>query len=57
VSADTPKILAGGQDSSLSQDAGAALGAQAGEARLQEIVTSAGLATLRRVAETPVKSP
>jgi hypothetical protein len=31
--------------------------AQAGEARLREIVTSAGLATLRRVAETPVKSP
>jgi SAM-dependent methyltransferase len=39
--------------SSLSQDIGAALGAQAGEARLQEIVTSAGFATLRRVAETP----
>jgi hypothetical protein len=27
--------------------------AQAGEARLREIVTSAGFATLRRVAETP----
>ena len=39
--------------SSLSQDIGAALGAQAGEARLREIVTSAGFATLRRVAETP----
>jgi SAM-dependent methyltransferase len=39
--------------SSLSQDVGAALGAQAGEARLREIVTSAGFATLRRVAETP----
>jgi hypothetical protein len=39
--------------SSLSQDIGTALGAQAGEARLREIVTSAGFATLRRVAETP----
>jgi len=36
------------------KDIGAALGAQAGEARLREIVTSAGLATLRRVAETPL---
>jgi hypothetical protein len=35
------------------KDIGAALGAQAGEARLREIVTSAGFATLRRVAETP----
>lgn len=39
--------------SSLSQDVGAALGAQAGEARLREVVTSAGFTTLRRVAETP----
>jgi len=39
--------------SSLSQEVGAALGAQAGEARLREIVTSAGFTTLRRVAETP----
>ena len=39
--------------SSLSQDVGTALGAQAGEARLREIVTSAGFTTLRRVAETP----
>jgi SAM-dependent methyltransferase len=39
--------------SSLSQDVGAALGAQAGEARLRQIVTAAGFATLRRVAETP----
>jgi hypothetical protein len=29
------------------------VGAQAGEARLREIVTSAGFRTLRRVAETP----
>jgi hypothetical protein len=39
--------------SSLSQEIGAALGAQAGEARLREVVTSTGFATLRRVAETP----
>ena len=39
--------------SSLSQEVGAALGAQAGEARLREIVTGAGFTTLRRVAETP----
>jgi hypothetical protein len=32
---------------------GAALGAQAGEARLRETVTKAGFASLRRVAETP----
>jgi SAM-dependent methyltransferase len=38
---------------SLSQDVGAALGAQAGEARLREIVTAAGFSTFRRVAETP----
>ena len=39
--------------SSLSQEVGTALGAQAGEARLRDIVTSAGFKTLRRVAETP----
>jgi 2-polyprenyl-3-methyl-5-hydroxy-6-metoxy-1,4-benzoquinol methylase len=39
--------------SSLSQDVGAALGAQAGEARLRDTVIDAGFATLRRVAETP----
>ena len=38
---------------SLSQDVGAALGAQAGEARLRDVVTGAGFSTLRRVAETP----
>jgi SAM-dependent methyltransferase len=38
---------------SLSQDVGTALGAQAGEARLRDIVTSAGFASVRRVAETP----
>ena len=39
--------------SSLSQDVGAALGAQAGEARLREIATAAGFTSVRRVAETP----
>ncbi len=39
--------------SSLSQEVGAALGAQAGEARLREVVTGAGFSSLRRVAETP----
>ena len=39
--------------SSLSQDVGTALGAQAGEARLREIVTGSGFSTLRRAAESP----
>ena len=39
--------------SSLSQDVGAALGAQAGEARLREVATTAGFTSVRRVAETP----
>jgi SAM-dependent methyltransferase len=39
--------------SSLSQEVGTALGAQAGEARLREVVLSAGFTTMRRVAETP----
>jgi SAM-dependent methyltransferase len=39
--------------SSLAQNVGTALGAQAGEARLRDIVTRAGFATFRRVAETP----
>jgi hypothetical protein len=39
--------------SSLSQDVGAALGAQAGESRLRSVVTDAGFTSLRRVAETP----
>ena len=38
---------------SLSQEVGLALGAQAGEARIRGVVTSAGLARFRRVAETP----
>ena len=38
---------------SLSQEVGLALGAQAGEARLREVVTAAGFTRFRRVAETP----
>ena len=39
--------------SSLAQDVGLALGAQAGEARIRDVVTSAGFRHFRRVAETP----
>jgi 2-polyprenyl-3-methyl-5-hydroxy-6-metoxy-1,4-benzoquinol methylase len=39
--------------SSLSQDVGLALGAQAGEARIRDVVTAAGFARFRRAAETP----
>ncbi len=38
---------------SLSQDVGLALGAQAGEARIHDVVTGAGFRRFRRVAETP----
>ncbi len=38
---------------SLSQEVGAALGAQAGEARLREVVTEGGFTRFRRAAETP----
>jgi 2-polyprenyl-3-methyl-5-hydroxy-6-metoxy-1,4-benzoquinol methylase len=38
---------------SLSQDVGLALGAQAGEARIREVVTAGGFSRFRRVAETP----
>ena len=38
---------------SLSQEVGLALGAQAGEARIREVVTGAGFSSFRRVAETP----
>jgi 2-polyprenyl-3-methyl-5-hydroxy-6-metoxy-1,4-benzoquinol methylase len=38
---------------SLSQDGGLALGAQAGEARLREVVTTAGFTRFRRATETP----
>ena len=38
---------------SLSQDVGLALGAQAGEARLREVLTEAGFTSVRRATETP----
>ncbi|MGH2889686.1 MAG: class I SAM-dependent methyltransferase, partial [Solirubrobacteraceae bacterium] len=38
---------------SLSQEVGLALGAQAGEARIRDVVTSGGFSRFRRVAETP----
>ena len=38
---------------SLSQEVGLALGAQAGEARIRDVVTGAGLTRFRRAAETP----
>lgn len=39
---------------SLSQEVGAGLGAQAGEARLREVVTSGGFTRFRRATETPL---
>jgi len=38
---------------SLSQEVGAALGAQAGEAKLREVITAGGFRSVRRAAETP----
>jgi SAM-dependent methyltransferase len=38
---------------SLAQEVGAALGAQAGEARLREVVTAGGFSRFRRAAESP----
>ena len=38
---------------SLDQEVGTALGAQAGEARLREVVTAGGFRSLRRATETP----
>jgi SAM-dependent methyltransferase len=38
---------------SLSQEVGAALGAQAGEAKLREVVTAGGFSSVRRATETP----
>ena len=39
--------------SSLSQEVGLALGAQAGEAGIRKVVTEAGFTRFRRAAETP----
>ncbi len=38
---------------SLAQEVGAALGAQAGEARLREAIGSGGFGNIRRAAENP----
>jgi hypothetical protein len=38
---------------SLSQEVGLALGAQAGEKRLRDVLTEAGFSRVRRVAQTP----
>jgi len=38
---------------SMAQEVGAALGAQAGEERIRQIVTQAGFSRFRRAAETP----
>lgn len=38
---------------SLSQEVGLALGAQAGEARIREVVTDGGLGQFRRISDTP----
>jgi SAM-dependent methyltransferase len=38
---------------SLSQEVGAALGAQAGEARLREVISAGGFTRIRRATETP----
>jgi hypothetical protein len=38
---------------SLSQDVGLALGAQAGQARLREVIAAGGFTRFRRAAETP----
>jgi hypothetical protein len=38
---------------SLSQEVGTALGAQAGEARLNKVIGGAGFSRIRRATETP----
>jgi hypothetical protein len=38
---------------SMSQEVGTALGAQAGEARLRDVITGAGFTRFRRATETP----
>jgi hypothetical protein len=38
---------------SLAQEVGAALGAQAGEAKLREVITAGGFSSVKRAAETP----
>ena len=38
---------------SLAQEVGAALGAQAGEAKLREVISAGGFSKVRRATETP----
>jgi hypothetical protein len=38
---------------SLAQEVGVALGAQAGEAKLREVITAGGFSKVRRATETP----
>jgi hypothetical protein len=38
---------------SLSQEVGTALGAQAGEAKLREVIAAGGFSAIRRATETP----
>jgi len=38
---------------SLAQEVGAALGAQAGEAKLREVIGAGGFSKIRRATETP----
>ena len=38
---------------SLAQEVGVALGAQAGEAKLKEVITAGGFSQFRRATETP----
>ena len=38
---------------SLSQEVGTALGAQAGERKLREVITAGGFTSVRRATETP----
>ena len=38
---------------SLSQEVGAGLGAQAGEKKLREVITSGGFRSVKRASETP----
>ena len=38
---------------SLAQEVGAALGAQAGEARLREVIEGGGFSSVKRATETP----
>jgi hypothetical protein len=47
--ANAPKVV----PTSLAQEVGAALGAQAGEAKLREVITAGGFNSVRLATETP----